>query len=272
MRSGSELVVAVLVARAALAADSLADMESRQQKLFERIAPSVAFLASGKGFGSGFYVSENLLLTNDHVVKGKDRVDVVLQDGRRVVGKVVERASGGIDLALVEVAEPGKPLPLLAESDLRVGTWVASVGHGMGGVWTFTTGMISNIYPAGSERPVFQTQIPLNPGASGGPVFDREGRVLGVVTAGFEESNSINFAIRSDVALRSFERLSGACDCLVILAPDGENVFVDGKLQGTGPRVVVPATARSYLVFTVHKGKMIEKKVTWPAVRTVDLR
>lgn len=146
--------------------------------------------------GSGFFVEPRLILTNAHVVKGREKVDVVLHDGRRVEGMVVERAVDDVDLALIEIATEGKPLELDAKGELQVGTWVASVGHGMGGVWSYTTGMISNIYPNGAERPVFQTQIPLNPGASGGPIFDRRGMVLGIVMSGIEDSNSINFAIR----------------------------------------------------------------------------
>lgn len=263
-----------LAALAVLAApsDPIAGLEQRQQALFEKIAPSVVFLSQDGSFGSGFYVQSNLVLTNAHVVEDGDRVDVVLHDGRRAIGTVVERAADKIDLALVEVSETGKPLRLATQANLRVGTWVASVGHGMGGIWTFTTGMISNIYPQGHERPVFQTQIPLNPGASGGPVFDGSGKVLGVVTAGIEESNAINFAIRSDVATLKLERLATDCNCLVVLAPKAVNVFVDGKMRGVGPRVVVPAVKGTYHVFIVVGGKMKESKVKYPATRTVDLR
>lgn len=267
---GSELMAIVVLA--AGSTDPIAALERKQQALFEKIAPSVVFISDKRAFGSGFYVQPNLVLTNAHVVEGANRVNVVLHDGRRVVGNVVERASDKIDLALVEVPEAGKPLTLATRSELRVGTWVASVGHGMGGIWTFTTGMISNIYPAGHERPVFQTQIPLNPGASGGPVFDSAGNVLGIVTAGIEDSNAINFAIRSDVATLKLERLATNCDCLVVLAPKGANVFVDGKMRGTGPRVVLQAEKRTYQVFTVIDGKMKEMKATYPATKTVDLR
>lgn len=268
----SEAITAAALLLAAAPSDPISEIERKQQALFEKIAPSVVFISDKRKFGSGFYVEPNLVLTNAHVVEGASRVDVILHDGRRAIGTVVERAADKIDLALIEVSEPGKPLALASGEDLRVGTWVASVGHGMGGIWTFTTGMISNIYPAGDARPLFQTQIPLNPGASGGPVVNSSGKVLGIVTAGIEDSNAINFAIRSDVATLKLERLATSCECLVILAPKDANVFVDGKMRGAGPRVVVQAERRTYNVFTVVDGKMKESKVTYPATKTVDLR
>jgi S1-C subfamily serine protease len=149
---------------------------------------------------------------------------------------------------------------------------VASVGHGRGGIWSFNTGMVSNIYPDGSERPIFQTQIPLNPGNSGGPIVDVRGRVVGVVTAQMRESNSMNFAIRSDVALQAFDELAGLCECIVITAPRGVPVFVDGRNVGVGPRVTVAAEPRSYEVFAVIGGAMKKLRARYPDQRLVDLK
>jgi serine protease Do len=267
------IAISLLLGAPGLAApDPLAELERRQQELFNRVAPSVVFLSRGNTLGSGFFVEERLILTNAHVVKGHDKIDVVLHDGKRLEGRVIERAEDEVDLALVEIAESGRPLSLASGTDIRVGTWVASVGHGMGGVWSYTTGMISNIYPRGVERPIFQTQIPLNPGASGGPIFDRNGKVLGIVTSGIETSNSINFAIRSEVALQSLSRLSGKCECLVIDAPKGAAVFVDGALRGRGPRVVIPAESRTYKVFRMDGDKILEKTATYPKQKAIDLR
>lgn len=253
--------------------DPLAALERQQQALFDRVAPAVVFISNGKGFGSGFLVTQGgLVLTNAHVVDRQKVVDVVLQDGRKLKGTVIERAAEDIDLALVKVPITLAPtLPLGEAGDFRVGTWVASVGHGMGGVWTFTTGMISNIYPLGADRPVFQTQIPLNPGNSGGPIFDKTGRVLGIVTSGIENTNAINFAIRADVALHKLSKLAENCDCLVVTAPVGLPVFVNGKMVGQGPRVVVPASAGEYEVFAIIQGSMRRAKLTFPAQKTVDL-
>ncbi len=268
------LLLAALAPARARAEGSLAELEAQQVALFEKLGPAVVFLSDGKKFGSGFFVSERgLILTSAHVVSGSDSVQVVLASGQRLQGRVVRRAPGNLDLALVQVAGgPYRALRLSPGSDLRVGAWVASVGHGRGGIWAFNTVMVSNIYPHGSERPVFQTQIPLNPGSSGGPIVDRRGRVLGVVTAGITDSNSINFAIRSTVALQSFPALEGACDCLVVAAPAGVPIFVDGRMVGQGPRVFQSVAAGSHEVFAVIGGVMKKQRLEYPARRRVELR
>lgn len=269
------LVLLLVLSEPAFAGqDPLAAVEKRQQALFERAAPCVVFISNQYGLGSGFFVSaDGLVLTNRHVIGKGNTVNVVLHDGTKLEGKVVERAGGKLDLALIQVDVEGAPfLPVGDTSELRVGSWVASVGHNRGGIWTFNTGMVSNIYPRGSERPIFQTQIPLNPGSSGGPIIDRRGRVVGIVTAGLARSNNINFGIRMDVAVRAFEKLAAISPVLTITAPEGVAVFVDGQMAGTGPRVVIPAKAKTYEIFAIIGGKLKKVEIDYPAQRFVELK
>lgn len=259
-------------AAATPSADPLAAQEAAWQALFDHAAPAVVFIANAAGLGSGFLVSsDGLILTNAHVVEGASTVDVVLYDGRKLTGAVVERGKN-VDLALVRIGATGLPtLPLGWVEGLRVGSFVASVGHGQGGGWTFTTGMVSNMYAVGTERPVFQTQIPLNPGNSGGPVLNRQGEVMGVVTAGILEAQNINFAIKIDVALRSLSALEPFCDCLVVRAPEGVPIFVDGKPAGQGPRALANVSAGAHKVFAVINGKRVEATITFPAQHDLTL-
>ena len=263
-------------ARAADApAAGIAAIEQQQQQLFDTLAPAVVFILSGESFGSGFFVTgDGLILTNAHVVEGRAKVEVVLRDGRRLPGTVVERAADKIDLALVSTSLADAPVPPRASlSEVRIGSWVGAIGHGRGAIWTFNTGMVSNIYPAGTDHPVFQTQIPLNPGNSGGPIFDRRGRVIGVVTAGIADASAINFGIAMDVALRSLTRLALVSDTLIVKAPKGVPIFVDGVMAGTGPRVAVPAVAgKTYEVFAVVEGAMKKTQVRYPETREVELK
>lgn len=273
------LHAALLAAGAARAepTDALGETERAQQALFEKVAPAVVLISRGGSLGTGFFVRpDGLVLTNAHVVGEEARVPVVLRDGRRLEGQVVERAAGNVDLALVQVPVEGvAALELDGLSDVRVGSFVAAVGHGeglKGGLWTFSVGMVSNIHPVGAERPVLQTQIPLNPGSSGAPVVDRRGRAVGVVTAGIQAANSINFAIRADVALRSLSRLSAAAGYLVVLAPAGATVFVGGVHAGVGPRVALPARPGKHEVLVVVGDRMERRQVDFPREQTVEVR
>lgn len=252
--------------------DPLAEFEAAQQRIFQRLAPSVVFIHTKTGFGSGFMVSrDGLVLTNAHVVEGQATVAVVTHDGQKLTGTVLERAKTA-DLALVQLPlAKTEPIPLGASESLRVGAWAGAIGHGRGGIWTFNTGMVSNIYPIEAGRPVFQTQIPLNPGASGGPIVDRKGQAIGVVTAGLIDAESINFGIKIDVALRELKAMSARCDCLVVIAPAGVPVLIDGVMRGTGPRVVAPVALGSHEVVVVIKDARRRFTLQFPEQRSVTI-
>jgi serine protease Do len=266
------LVLVALASPLRAEEDILAATERRQEELFTRAGPAVVFLSAGSGFGSGFFVAPGLILTAGHVPGDEREVEVVTSTGQRLRGRVVEKLKD-IDLALVRVSlTKHATLAIEPRPELRVGSWVASIGHGRGGLWSFNTGMVSNIYPDGDDRPIFQTQIPLNPGNSGGPVLDRHGRVVGIVTSGIEGSNSINFAIRGEVALRQLSLLSTDCACFVVSAPAGVTVFVDGKLAGVGPRVTVQAEPREYEVMGAVGGVLKKVRLRFPEEHAVTLK
>ena len=96
------------------------------------IAPAVVHIHSSNGFGSGFFVRrDGLILTNAHVVKGDDTVEVELFDGLRLRGTVLERATSNADLALVKMdAQTESVLPLTGYTDAEPGSWVAAIGYG----------------------------------------------------------------------------------------------------------------------------------------------
>ena len=275
MRSFLLVLTALTLCAAAPPArpEAVAALEAFQRALFEATAPAVVFIAADGGLGSGFIVKDDgLILTNAHVVGRAATVEVILHDGRKLAGLVIERAEN-LDLALVRVGATGLPTLRLASGEpVSVGAWVAAVGHGEGGAWTFTTGMVSNIYPKGAARPVFQTQIPLNPGSSGGPVLNSAGKVVGIVTAGMSSAQAINFAIPSDVALRSLRGLEPVCSCLIIQAPAGVPIYVDGQSVGAGPRVVEPVADGEHKVFAVIGGRKVEAVVRSPGQAPIELK
>jgi len=250
--------------------DALEAVERAQVALFDRVAPSVIFIVQPEGLGSGFVVSpDGLVVTNAHVVGKAEQVDAVLFDGRRTTAKVVQKGTT-LDLALVRLVVPQggvTPLAMGEAADLTPGRWVASVGHGLGGAWTFTVGMVSNIYPIEGRRAVFQTQIPLNVGNSGGPVLDRTGRAIGVVTAGMRESNDVNFAIRLDEAVNDLPLLATACDCVTITAPPAARIFVDGRLVGTGPSYTFFARPGPYELLVVGPAGPQQRRITYPETK-----
>jgi serine protease Do len=106
---------------------------------------------------------------------------------------------------------------------------------------------------------------------SGGPIVNRHGQVVGIVTAGIEGANSINFGIDVSVAHQSLSMLPSTCECLVVEAPASVPFFVEGKMVGTGPHVRVPMTRGKHEVFAVIGGAMVRRDVDYPATRAVSL-
>lgn len=248
------------------------EVERFQQEVFDAAAPSVVVIRRGDLIGTGFFVTTTgLILTNRHVVGSSKEVGVETRDGRKLKGKVVELAEGELDLALVKVeGEPFKPLKMAPMAKLRVGSWAATIGHGYGGVWTFTTGMISNIYPVGEDKPIVQTQIPVNPGNSGGPILDRNGDAIAVVTAKLEAADNVNFSIRLDVAFKSLRRLAESCECIVIRTMPDVPIYLDGLVVGKGPSLLIPVDAGAHEVSVAVSGG-ITRSISFPETKLVEL-
>ena len=171
--------------------------------VMETARPSVVEILGESGTGTGFIVSEaGLVVTNRHVVEGDDRVLIRIATGEVYLGYVT-RTHPDLDLAYIEIEADRDFIPLsIGNSDeIRVGSEVIAIGFPLGSELgrdpTVTTGVIS----AKRESPAFlQTDAPLNPGNSGGPLLDEFGRVIGVNTARISEENGrvitgISFAI-----------------------------------------------------------------------------
>ncbi|HEX5137107.1 MAG TPA: DegQ family serine endoprotease [Planctomycetota bacterium] len=160
------------------------------------------------GQGSGFLVSaDGLILTNNHVIAGAERLDVRLADGRELKGKVVG-ADQETDLAVVRVDAKDLPFLRLADSDrLEVGEWVVAVGSPFGLRETVTAGIVSakgrSRVGIAAQEDFIQTDAAINPGNSGGPLLNLDGEVVGINSAILSRTganNGVGFAIPSNLA------------------------------------------------------------------------
>ena len=108
-------------------------------------------------------------------------------------------------------------------------------------------------------------------GELGWAILDRQGRVVGVATASLEGAQNLNFGIRMDVAMLGLTHLEPLCGCLVVDAPPGVPVFVDGQMVGMGPRIAVTGTIGEHEVFAIIGGQKVRQVIQWPAQRVVKL-
>ncbi|MEW6331713.1 MAG: Do family serine endopeptidase [Pseudomonadota bacterium] len=158
--------------------------------------------------GSGVIMSERgYILTNHHVIRGADAIQVSLQDGRMVQAKVVG-SDPETDVAVLKIDLPRLPVMTLGHSDsLRVGDVVLAIGNPFGVGQTVTMGIVSatgrNKLGINTFENFIQTDAAINPGNSGGALIDAEGNLVGINTAIFSRSGGnqgIGFAIPTSLA------------------------------------------------------------------------
>jgi S1-C subfamily serine protease len=215
----------------------LAPMEQTFVSIFERVSPSVAHIttralvrdywggaATQEGTGSGFVWDEaGTVVTNFHVVKGAQRVQVALGD--KVFPAIVLASTPEYDLAVLRLqGDIGglKPLQLGRSKDLRVGQLAIAIGNPYGFDTSMTTGIISalnrNIATQESRQlsGLIQVDAAVNPGNSGGPLLDSKGHLIGVTTAIYSPNGAsvgIGFAIPVDTVNEVVPQLiAGAVD------------------------------------------------------------
>ncbi len=167
-----------------------------------------------RGQGSGFIIREDgLVLTNAHVIDGADEVVVKLTDKREFKAKVLG-ADKTTDVAVLRIE--GRNLPTVkigSSANTRVGEWVLAIGSPFGFENSATAGIISaksRSLPDDSYVPFIQTDVAVNPGNSGGPLFNMAGEVIGINSQIYSRSGGyqgLSFAIPIDVAMSIQEQI-----------------------------------------------------------------
>jgi serine protease Do len=167
-----------------------------------------------QGVGSGFIVTpDGMILTNAHVVDGATEVLVKLADKREFKAKVLG-TDAKTDVAVIKIDATGLPAVKFGDtSKLRVGEWVAAIGSPFGLEHTVTAGIVSaksRNLPDERLVPFIQTDVAVNPGNSGGPLFNMNGEVVGINSQIFSTSGGymgLSFAIPIDLALKVRDQL-----------------------------------------------------------------
>ena len=194
--------------------------------VYKKSAAAVVIVITNEGIiGSASMLDkEGNLLTNWHVVQGHDSVYVIFKPKKGIelkneelvyVAKVI-KVDQVTDLALLKIEDPPhnfSTLKLGNIEDVDVAQDVHAIGHPGGNVWTYTTGTISQIRPNYEmaldtmtfKSNVIQTQTPINPGSSGGPLLNNNAEIVGINTF-YIKGDGLNFAVSVDVIKEFLER------------------------------------------------------------------
>ena len=181
--------------------------------LVEKVDPAIVSIQvrSGQGGGEGSGViwdgAEGVIVTNNHVVEGATEIEVVLSSGESLPAKV-RGTDPFTDLAVVTVERKDLPDVEFARELPRVGELAIALGNPLGFENTVTAGIVSALHRSLGAESAFvdliQTDAPISPGNSGGALVNREGKVIGINSAGIPpegRANSIGFAIPSPTVI-----------------------------------------------------------------------
>jgi len=235
--------------------------------LYRAAAPAVVLIVTfDDGLGSGSYLGDGRILTNAHVVGTSRMVGVLFKpdegapdDFDGLIRADVVKTDEKHDLALLKlsiVPKSVKPLELGSASEIQVGADVFAIGHPTGQAWSYTRGLISQVRDdfqwrgddkVAHQANVIQTQTPISPGNSGGPLLGESGKILGVNAFKAPDGENLNFAISvKDVAV--FVRPAAGAD-----AGGADHAGADNlkKWIGTSP----PETAKNCLPKALYNGR-----------------
>lgn len=169
--------------------------------------------------GSGFIISEDgYIVTNDHVIDGADEITITLNDQRQFSAEIIG-SDPRSDLALIKIEAEGLPtVPFGDVDDVKVGQWVLAIGSPFNLSHSVAAGIVSfvgrslppQITGQGNYVSFIQTDVAINPGHSGGPLFNLAGEVIGVNSQIYSNSGGsigLSFAIPVDIAANVISQL-----------------------------------------------------------------
>jgi serine protease Do len=188
--------------------DDLRALEKRVQEVVAKVTPSVVSLVAGPSSGSGVIVRDGLVLTAGHVSGQPDRdISIILPDGKRLKGKALGR-NQSVDSGMVKITQEGTwPAVEIGKSfDLKKGQWVLTIAH-PGGFRANRTPVVRLGRVLAVDAFVIQTDCPLVGGDSGGPLFDLDGKLVGINSRIGSAINQ-NFHVPADSFLSTWSRLA----------------------------------------------------------------
>ena len=156
----------------------------------DHVHESLVQISNGQGAGAGtIWHSDGLIITNAHVIRGHNNLNVTLSDGRKFPASIIA-ADDRLDLAALSINATDLPTIQTGDSHkLKAGQWVMAIGHPWGVQGAVTSGVIIGVGDQLPEMGQIQPgrewialSLHMRPGHSGGPVVDSDGRLIGINT------------------------------------------------------------------------------------------
>ena len=166
--------------------------------------PGGSFESSGFAVGTG-----DTIMTTAHAIGAATNLRIKLSDGRVFPARLERLGNEHADVALLGVNGPKMtPVKFGSLHDLSAGEEVLTIGCPLGFEFSVSSGVVSSIRDSDLGYPLIQTDVPVNPGSSGGPLFDSRGRVVGIIKSSAAGRERIHFALPADLGAALVEEVS----------------------------------------------------------------
>ncbi|MDF2804688.1 MAG: protease domain protein [Anaerocolumna sp.] len=162
-------------------------------EIYEKCASSVVQINTNLSIGTGFFISEGVLVTNYHVIKGATEISALLNSKSYHINSILGYDED-LDIAILDVASKIKPLTL-SRFTPKIGNYVYTIGSSLGLEGTFTNGLVTTNSRIIEDVDYIQTNAAISPGNSGGPLLNTYGEVVGINTMQLVDGQNLNFAI-----------------------------------------------------------------------------
>jgi S1-C subfamily serine protease len=196
-------------------------------QLYEELKSSVVSIKTELGQGTGFvYSNEDEMITiatNYHVIRGAKKVQVTLSNGKTYSDTFFAYQDFSSDWALFTIDAVNLKPVIIQKQTPKIGEEVFTIGNPEGLGWSMSAGIISDNAREVSGEKYLQTTTPVNPGNSGGPLFNRKGEVIGIVTSKLSNAENLNFAL-------PITKVNTSLDASVFMP--FEDYFSEGAIEG----------------------------------------
>lgn len=227
------------------------------KKIIEKYRAIVVQIGTPYSVGTGFYIKdENLIITNEHVIRDNKEVTIEGENFERCTSKVLY-VDALYDLAFLEgnqaLYEQETEIHICDTDQLTQGETVVAVGHPFGYEYTATQGIISNTNHTVHNIGYIQHDAALNPGNSGGPLINTEGRVIGINNFIMKDGQSVGFSLpikHLRDAIKEFrqqqEQTASRCTTCANVVFDGELLEEKNYCPHCGSKLVLPSQIKAY--------------------------
>jgi S1-C subfamily serine protease len=174
--------------------DKNASAKLTAEEVYAKCSPSTVQINTNAAIGSGFFLDNNRVITNYHVIEGATSIKIQLQNGKTYDLEKILGYDKDLDIAILSVPVPNEPIKI-NKHGISIGETVYAIGSSLGFTDTFTNGIVTNASRIIENEEFIQTNAAITHGNSGGPLLNAYGEVMGINTMQYVDGQNLNFAI-----------------------------------------------------------------------------